>query len=347
MAFIQGQNEDENQNQQGNAPLVGQGSSQVGSAGVSQAGTGAGGGGWTNIQAYLKANEGNTQSANALNKDVGSQFDQEKSGLESKASETKAQADAQNKAPSLDDAYNDFGGAGQQLKDYLNQAYGGPKTFDYGMGAKTQEYGDSLGSRDGFQGLMQGLYNRSAGGAMTTGQRSLQQQLDVNNPQLAQAQGDLSNQYKQLQALAGKTAGDVNSYLQNAETQRQAGQQDTRSQITSRADAAKAEADKLRAQRDTWNEAKYGNLDDAIATYTNQENRWRDFLGIGASQPTATGPKDAGSATQVTGGDNMSNMGETVDPWADQFTTVKKRRGVLDDLSGATGWVAPASNFVK
>ena len=69
------------------APTVsGAGGSDVG--GVSTAGVGAGGtGGWTNIQAYLNANQGDTGSAQNLTNSVGSQFGNEKSQLQGQSNQ--------------------------------------------------------------------------------------------------------------------------------------------------------------------------------------------------------------------------------------------------------------------
>lgn len=95
MAFIQGQDEDELLN--GQQPLVGQGSAQVGQAQGSGLGgpAGAGGqsGGWTNLQAYLTANQGDTGSAGALQKTVGDQFSKERSDMTGNAQ--KSLSDAQ------------------------------------------------------------------------------------------------------------------------------------------------------------------------------------------------------------------------------------------------------------
>lgn len=345
MAFI----DDNDEENPGQGPLVGGGSNAVGTGGVSQAGTGAGGGGWTNIQAYLKANEGNTQSANALNKDVGSQFDQEQNSLTQASQSAKGEADKNTSAPSLDDAM--YGGsAADSMRNYLNGSYSGPRTFDYGVSGKTQTTGDALGNRDGFQGLMQGLYNRSAGGAMTTGQRSLQQQLDVNNPQLAQTQNDLSGRYNQLKSLASQTAKDTSDYLGGAESRYKQGQTDMRGNITTRANDAKSQWDALEAQRDTWQEAKRGPLDDAIAPYKQQYNTLQSFLGGGQANP-ADGPKqeiapDAQPSGAYMNGDHMVNAGETVDPYADQWTTITKKKNPLASVVDAgAGWVAPATNF--
>ena len=167
--------------------LAGSGSSQPGSGGnVSTAGTNAGGGGWTNIQSYLKANEGNTGTAKALESQVGGTFDQESQNFQNQSQETKQKAQKQveeNKVgqdqasqmiQQASQGYN-YGGPQAQnynqnvsrLKGALSAQYQGPRDFAYGMGGETQQYGSGL--KENFGGLMEGVYNKAAGGAMGSG----------------------------------------------------------------------------------------------------------------------------------------------------------------------------------
>jgi hypothetical protein len=221
---------DQNQadpNQQGQN--LSQGSNVVGGSGFSQAptstaGVGAGGtGGWTNIQAYLNANQGDQGGTKLLNDNVGSQFDTEKSGLQSKANEATTQAQAQvgqvnsvkDNAQSLVDkggAARDWGGnhgsdynnALNSFKSALGGQYQGPKSFDYGFQDKTNNYGSALGSDESFSNLMNDFYAQKGGGTLNSGGRELQKQLNVSNEGLASARqallqkyGDLGNQQAQ------------------------------------------------------------------------------------------------------------------------------------------------------
>lgn len=125
MAFID--NQDENQldpnapqgqgQGQTQQPLVGQGSTAVGgSQGASSAGVGPGGtGGWTNIQAYLDANKGDTGSAQLLGKTVGDQFGQERSNFQNDSSKFLTDAQTQADANKITD---------DQAGSYINQAAG-------------------------------------------------------------------------------------------------------------------------------------------------------------------------------------------------------------------------------
>lgn len=306
MAFIQGQQDENDQNGQGqqNQLVSGQGSNAVG-AGVSQAGVGAGGsGGWTNIQAYLKANEGNNQSAQAAKNEFGGQFQGEEAKLNEAADKTKADSDNALKSPSVQEAMGG-GTAADAMTKYLNQGYQGPRTFDYSISGKTSTAGDALGSREGWQGLMQSLYDKSAGGRMTTGQRSLQQQLDVNNPLLAQTQTDLQGQYGQLKANAASKAQDVGDYLSQADSKLQTGQANTKGEIGQRATNLKSELDALSSGQKPWNEAKYGPLQDYLSSQGQVYDRLMGFLGMGqqaGTAPNATTKDPLAGAAPVGGG---------------------------------------------
>lgn len=125
------------QNQQGlqsggDNSLVGQSSNDVGSGQVSTAGIGPGGtGGWTNIQAYLNANKNDTGSAQALDRTVGGQFNQEKEKFTQDSSKFLGDATKQ-----VDDAKV----SNDQADQIIGQAaglysYNQPKpTIDYGGG---------------------------------------------------------------------------------------------------------------------------------------------------------------------------------------------------------------------
>ncbi len=103
----------------GGAPTVsGAGGSDVG--GVSTAGVGAGGtGGWTNIQSYLQANQGDNGSANNLRDTVGSQFNKESGQMQDAADKTVK--DASNYV-------NDSNISSDQANDLIGQA---SKAYSY------------------------------------------------------------------------------------------------------------------------------------------------------------------------------------------------------------------------
>jgi len=141
VAFID-DNEDELGQAQGETqgPQIGQGSNLVsGGQGGASAGQGAGAGnGWTNIQAYLNANKGDTGSAQALSNTVNSQFGQEREKMTGDANKFVSDAETQNK--------NSIIGT-SQADQYINQAgdlyryddkgtTGGKTTFGPGESAR-------------------------------------------------------------------------------------------------------------------------------------------------------------------------------------------------------------------
>jgi hypothetical protein len=206
---------------------------------TSNASQGAGGaGGWTNIQNYLQANQGNTGTADKLNKDVGGTFDQEQSNLGNQSSQVKQQAqgavdknnvtqDAASKAISQAGSLYNYGGqqsneyqqALNPIKSSLSAQYQGPTQFSYGLGAQTQQYGSDLGNDQGFHGLMNGLYNQAAGGQMGSGALALQEQLDTNNQAVNDTRSSLAQRYAGLQGLVGSTVADTNTALHGAQSQ--------------------------------------------------------------------------------------------------------------------------------
>jgi len=249
------------------APMVGGGSSQVGS-GVSTAGTKAGGtGGWTNIQAYLNANKQDTGSAQTLQSKVGSEFDKEKSNLQNKATETAnqavSQADTIKKASDTAQQYIDQAGqaynwGGQQNDQYntakstlsnaIRSEYQGPKNFQYGLGNQSQQYASALGSNEAFDQFMGDIYQQNAGGKLSSGGRELQKQLDVNNSALADTKNKLLSQWSGLNQFRDQTIADTDKKIRDAEQGYRVNQSALKDYLSNRAgtlesDIAKQESD--------------------------------------------------------------------------------------------------------
>ncbi len=76
------------------APLVGSGSNAAGGSAQAQNG-GAAGKGFTNIQNYLQANQNNSGSAQALNNEVSSQFNQERDAFKTDSNKFLSDAEKQ------------------------------------------------------------------------------------------------------------------------------------------------------------------------------------------------------------------------------------------------------------
>jgi hypothetical protein len=246
MAYINNTKEDEllNPNQDQQPPELSQQSALVGgdsqAVGNNTAGTGTGGAagnkGWTNIQAYLGANQGDSGSAQALNKQVSDQFSQEKQNYTSKAQDATNQAQQQvnaNKVSNEDadkaikssaDQYSfdgnqssEYSSGVQKMQNALNSQYQGPTNYNYAFDTTTQNYGNQLKDNTAFDELMTNVWSNAAGKQLSSGQANLQKQLDVNNQNLVDTRQNLSNQYDQLVSDRDKTVQDTTSALGQAE----------------------------------------------------------------------------------------------------------------------------------
>lgn len=239
--------QDKDKNQQGDGQVVGgafdaggqsqgafSGGSPVSTAGVGQGGTG----GWTNIQSYLQANQGDTKSADLLNSQVGGQFDKESKNLQDQSNQTESQAKSQvdqnnigqdQASQILSQASGLYNYGGNQSQDYqnligqiqnpLNASYQGPNQFAYGTGAATQNYGSNLSNDQGFRGMMENMYNQSAGGQLGSGLLALQNQIDTNNGALKSARSDLQGRYGALNNNVNDTTKNTNDYLSSEANQ--------------------------------------------------------------------------------------------------------------------------------
>jgi hypothetical protein len=222
-------------------PLSGSSGGVITGATGGQAPSGAGGqGSWTNIQAYLNANKGDTGSANMLNKQSSDTIGKEKQNVDQQSSQAKQQAQgqadqvnySQDKASQIlqdasknynydstqpqNDAYNQDT---SQLKNALSAKYQGPTNFAYGISSDAQNFGQNLNSNPGFNQIMGQLYNKAGGGKMTSGQLALQGQLDVNNQALNQARQNAIANYAGLGDYVNQNATDTNNAIQGAQNQ--------------------------------------------------------------------------------------------------------------------------------
>jgi hypothetical protein len=129
----------------------------------------------------------------------------------------KAPAPSQVESPYSSDQAASYTDIVNKFQNALNKEYTGPKDYNYGFSAKTQNYGSGLKDNAGFDGLMNNLYADSAGGSLTSGQFNLQKQLDVNNKALSDSRQNLSSQYDQLGADRDKTVTDTTKGLSGVE----------------------------------------------------------------------------------------------------------------------------------
>ena len=224
--------------------------------------TGAGGqGSWTNIQAYLDANKGDTGSAGMLSKDASDVYGKEKQNVDqgSQDAQSQAQKQADQVNFSQDQASKIIQDAGQnysydqtqpqnqaystdtsQLKNALNAQYQGPTNYAYGMSADTQNFGGNLQNPGGFQQIMNGLYNKAGGGNMTQGQLALQNQLDVSNGALNQARQNAIAQYAGLGDYINNDVTSANNAIQGAQNQFTQNQTNLKSYLNNQASAQSA-----------------------------------------------------------------------------------------------------------
>jgi hypothetical protein len=292
MAFIEQNEEDElQQGQGGQAPLVGGGSQQVAGAQGGTggpAGRGGSSGGWVNIQNYLSANAGDTGSAQALDKQVSGQFDQERNKFQGDSSAflQDAQGQVDKAKVSNEDAdkaiksagslynYGEYGSQGSQQPDEykssvdamrgaLTNQYSGPKDYTYGFSNETQETGDALKNNSGFDKLMGSVYSNTAQRPLTTGQFELQKQLDVNNEALVNKRQQLAGGYDQLVGERDKTVTDTTASLGGLEKTFRENQNRLRDYLSGQANTydqniGKAESDARAAYQNTFNSGRTG-----------------------------------------------------------------------------------------
>ncbi len=229
-------NEQEGQAGAGGLGLVD--SSAPGGAIVGGGSGGMGGGassnpGWTNIQNYLSANQGDTGSSQKLQTAADTTFGNEQTNLQNKATEAKTQAKTQvdnsigkdQASKLLEGAAQNYSWGGQQndaykqstdqLKGAMNAQWQAPSGFAYGMGKETQEMGEGLGKEDGFSQIMRNLYSQSAGKPLSRGQYDLQAQLDSSSEALAKARQDAQAKYSGLKDNVNQTVTSTDQDLKN------------------------------------------------------------------------------------------------------------------------------------
>jgi hypothetical protein len=286
MAFIQNPEELEQQDQQQQQnQLVGGGSNIVSGTGGSNAaqpaGRGGTSGGWVNLQNYFNANQGDTGSAQALDKQVSGQFDQERNKFQGDSSaflqDAQGQVDKAKVSNEDADKAIKSGGSmynyGTQSTDYQDQVgkmqnaltgqYTGPRSYEYGFSNQTQEYGDALKNNSGFDKLMGSVYSKTAQRPLTSGQFELQKQLDVNNVALADKRSQLAGGYDALTGDRDKTVTDTTSALSDLEKSFRVNQNRFRDYLSGQANhyeesIGRAEADARAAYQDAYKNGKSG-----------------------------------------------------------------------------------------
>lgn len=293
MAFILGQDEEKDQQQAGSgvAPLTGGQTASIAGGAPTATGVGKGGqGGWTNLQNYISANQGDTGSTQALNQSVGGQFGQESQNMQKQSSDFVAGAEDQvNKAKisneDADGLINSSAGlysyGGQQADEYtqnvgkvqgaLTNAYSGPKEYSYGLGAKTQEYGNALGKDGNFDGLLKNLYSERTKSPLSQGQYNLQKQLDVHNSSLNDARTKLAGDYEGLGKQRDQTVQQTTEQLGGLEQQYRTNQNALRDYLSSQSNKYDTEIGQAEADARAAYDKDFRGASNLAGAFSNRE----------------------------------------------------------------------------
>lgn len=189
---------------------------------------------WTNIQAYLGANQNNDSSAKLLEDNVGSKLTNEQNRFNTESSnatnESKSKADESNWVVGNYDTNFNNAASGNFNNDYSNRAKSlystqyNPNQFTYTMDNTTNDYGKNLKDDQSFYNQQNNFYKQAAGGQLSRGQGALQTQLDTNNEKLASTRDKLLKQYSGLSSTIDngvKSTNDaINSYANTYNTNR-------------------------------------------------------------------------------------------------------------------------------
>lgn len=328
-------------------------------------GVGPGGmSGWTNIQAYLGANKGDTGSAKLLQDKAGGIYDNESKLLGE--SSDKAKSDAMSQANKINEVkdnsknwinqsaqnYNYTGNQNSAYSDNVNKIksglydqYSGPENYAYGKSSDFQRYNSAFGDNDSFNNLINDLQKEKAGGQMTSGQGALQTQLDVNNQNLADARQNLLKQYAGFDDNISNTVKDTDAAIQTAKTQygnNQSALKDTLQNYANDYDTTQRqlEADARKQYNTDYTTGKSG-LGAAIAYEPYRQ--WRSGGSIGNRDPNSD---VYGAQARNAYSDNMTwqqlqNEKDGYDlslavPYFRNFGTVG-HSGVADRLEGNSG----------
>jgi hypothetical protein len=189
--------------------------------GGSSAGQQASGGlrpSFTNVSAYMKANQPDIgkglQAVQTKGQDI---IGQEKQALQTSGNEAKSKAtQAQQSIIGQDQASKLMSAQGSQLKnnaktikDFLGQS-APTNPYQYQMGQGAQTVGQASTTPEGFNQYKYDIYRDITGQNLTTGQRALQNQFDVASGLESQTRQGLSDIYKGYETDVGNQAQDIN-----------------------------------------------------------------------------------------------------------------------------------------
>ena len=149
-----------------------------------------------------------------------------------------------------------------KLKSAATNSFSGPKNFSYSLGQNAQNYNSNLKDDNAFGNYLQNTYRERSSTPLTSGQLSLQKQLDTTNDNLAQARENLLKQYSGLEGYKNNAVADTNNYLQNKESTYRANQNLLR--------------DNFQNEQEAYNSENQKQIEDAMKVYGETEKGYRD-----------------------------------------------------------------------
>jgi len=293
---------------------------------------------WTNIQSYLGANEaGQENRAKSVEQKVGGVLGQEKSAFDVKAQEAKSSAEKAtapvssvgkdqasqliSQASSAEKGTEQYNKALDPLRGALQTQIKPQGAFSYGMSNEAQGL-SQLGDQQKFGGFLS-MFDKAnqQGRDLSTGQRALQNQLDVQNPYLESTRQGLANKYNEFTKSLETGAQDVNKQVKDIYGNAIKNQEALRSQLESMGTQSQAEIDRAVQAHN----AQTQQADTAYQNFQNQLDQSRskafDFSGLSGNDKAAQAASVLGKMSpqelqslDVNKGREAFNRGDVNDP---------------------------------
>lgn len=182
----------------------------------------------------------------------------------------------------------------QPLKSALGAQYTAPKQFTFGVGRDVSELGRQAADESGFKNfLSQFDVGQQGGRGLSTGQRGLQEQLDVANPELEKVRQQVASQYQGLMGEQQAQSAEANKALQDIYGQFQTGQEALRGQLTGMGSQTMSDLEKAVAEQNKASQK-------ADVDYQNYLNR------LSAQETAAKQPFSTYGINQFSGLTNLS-----------------------------------------
>jgi hypothetical protein len=178
---------------------------------------------FVNIQSYLAGNKPTESEGNVLRQDASNIVGGEFGRAQGAQTQAKAQGETERaekigvpQATQIIQNAAQGQGDTSAVKNSLAATYDKPQ-FDYTTGQQFAGMGENLNAQGGFRNYANQAYGREAGGSLSSGQRLLQQQLDVLNPYVQQAETGIKDTYGKVKTDIGGITDDVGKYMSELE----------------------------------------------------------------------------------------------------------------------------------